>query len=107
MHSLRGVVETGLPECLPEKKGEKGWPLPAESHFLQSGLRGEFGELRGFLAIFGEMRPSSLHARLRGGARGIRTLSTDSDASKRPCAHEFHEVLRQNVSAGEFGEERP
>jgi hypothetical protein len=52
LHSQDTAGETGLPECLPEKQGEKGWPLPAASHFLQSGLRKKFKELRGFSSNF-------------------------------------------------------
>jgi hypothetical protein len=77
-----GIVGTGLPMCPSEKRlsrtrsrGEcKAFSSPVQLKHLQN-----CGDFSQFSGKSGEV---SLRSRLRGGARGIRTLGTGSEATR-------------------------
>jgi hypothetical protein len=76
-HSPSGMAETGLLACRSEKTGRASRCNANTKDFLWSGLPMKTSELAGISRDFrGTTRRISLHSRLCGGERRIRTLGT-------------------------------
>src|ERR1017187_1906847 len=82
LHSPDRVVETGLLGCPPEKKAAKLAGSNEQDTFSGPVCARELRNCGDFLGFSEECSRVSLQSRLRGGARGIRTLGTVSETSK-------------------------